>query len=128
MGSSAGRRGAEEAGAGWRFLRLQMKQWAASLALGLALAMCPLQGGAMNKGPQDAGTGRSGLPYAGDRTFATLDEYLAYLEYLSTADRPHYRRVSPELYELVPGTPLAQPLEKRFFSRQELLEKYGFDH
>lgn len=67
----------------------------------------------------------SGLPYAGDRTFNSLDEYLAFLRKAGEYDTPWYRKAGPDEYEEVarrfPGTPAKR------FTRAELLRKYGFE-
>ena len=65
------------------------------------------------------------LPFAGGRTFATLDEYLAFRRELGTMDKPFYREVKPGLYELDTGRgPKTAPPER--YTRAELLAKFGF--
>ncbi|MFW2829151.1 hypothetical protein [Sphingomonas sp. ID0503] len=68
--------------------------------------------------------GRTGLPYARDRSFATLDEYLAFREKQGAIDLPWYREVSPGVYEL--QTRRLPPPEKTRFTRAELAAKFGF--
>lgn len=63
--------------------------------------------------------------------FRSLDEYLAFLERTQgPVDGPWYREIRPGVYELVTGNlrvlgadPNAQ---KRTFTRQELMQQFGF--
>jgi hypothetical protein len=68
--------------------------------------------------------GVANLPFARGRTFATLDEYLAYRRSLGATDVPWYREVRPGVYELVSRRP--HGAEPQTFTRQELLERFGF--
>lgn len=73
---------------------------------------------------QGSGKAVEGLPFAGDRSFATLDAYLAFLEEQGAFDTPWYREIAPGVYELVTRRP---PWEKaKTFTREQLLEKFGF--
>ena len=65
------------------------------------------------------------LPYAPGRSFKTLDEYLAWRRKLGTMDRPFYEQVSPGVYRLVSGRRLPGRPD-RLFTRQELMEQFGF--
>lgn len=64
-------------------------------------------------------------PYAGDRQFRTLDEYLAYRKTLGATDRPWYEEISPGVYKLTGGRRLPGSPDKTY-TRRELLEKFGF--
>lgn len=71
--------------------------------------------------------GRVGnLPYAQGRTFATLDEYLAFLERLGTMDIPYYERLPDGRYRYITGRG-TQHRPPEIYTRTELMEKYGFD-
>lgn len=65
-----------------------------------------------------------GLPFSQGRSFSSLDEYLAFLKKRGAYDVPWYREVRPGVYELVsrrgPGA------QRQIFTRQQLLEKFGF--
>lgn len=70
-------------------------------------------------------------PGAGGRTFATLDDYLAYLrDYAAPMDRPWYREVRPGVYRIETGNlrtgerPGAAP--ERLFTREDLERRFGF--
>ena len=65
------------------------------------------------------------LPYAKGREFETLDSYLAWREELGHRDLPWYLKREDGRYELVAGRrpPGYQP---EVFTREELMEKYGF--
>ncbi|MCV0396060.1 MAG: hypothetical protein K5872_18075 [Rhizobiaceae bacterium] len=69
----------------------------------------------------------SALPFARGQSFATLDEYLAHRRRLGTMDVPYYREVSPGRYRLEGGSPTPVPAPDRIWTREELLEKYGFE-
>lgn len=66
----------------------------------------------------------SDLPYAQGRSFATLDDYLAFRRERGAIDLPWYREARPGVYELVtrrgPGAP------PKTFTRAELMRRYGF--
>lgn len=64
-----------------------------------------------------------------NQRFATLDEYLAYLEKMNgPIDKPWYRQIRPGVYELQTGNyqPLGGDDQKRVFTREELKQKFGF--
>jgi len=65
------------------------------------------------------------LPHAQGKVFYTLDEYLMHLEKISAQDRPYYQKSSPGQYKLMTGRG-GNLLEPKFFSREELAEKFGF--
>ena len=66
----------------------------------------------------------AGLPFSQGRSFATLDDYLAFLKARGAHDVPWYREARPGVYELVtrrrPGTP------PQLFTREQLAQKFGF--
>lgn len=66
----------------------------------------------------------SNLPYARERTFRTLDQYLAHLEQLGAIDLPYWREVAPGVYERV-TTRMPRRAPERA-TRAELMERYGF--
>src|SRR3546814_7486605 len=57
--------------------------------------------------------------------FATLDEYLAFLEKGAAIDKAYYRKVGPDLYELV--TTIEPPPPTKRHTRAELARQIGFD-
>lgn len=76
--------------------------------------------------PAAAGRGVAGLPDARGRRFPTLDAYLAHLRaYAGPIDRPWYREVAPDRFELQRGT-LRTPAPPPIFTRAELERKFGF--
>ncbi|WP_338274983.1 hypothetical protein [Roseicyclus marinus] len=68
--------------------------------------------------------GQAERPFSQGRDFADLDAYLAHLEALGPMDIQWYRRRPDGTYEQIrlrlPGTP------PEIFTRQELLDRYGF--
>ena len=76
-----------------------------------------------NGGPSATGA-VTDLPFAQGQSFETLDAYLAHLETLGTIGITWYRTLPDGRYEAVrrraPGTP------PTIFTRQELLDRYGF--
>ena len=64
------------------------------------------------------------LPHAAGRTFATLDDYLAFLRERGAYDVPWYREVRPGIYELV--TRRAPGKAALTFTREELARRFGF--
>ncbi len=78
-----------------------------------------------NSTPEQMGV--SGLRYAGNQTFVSLDDYLAHLQKLSVQDVPYYREVEPGLYKHEAGRqPPGRVVIDRLFTREELEEKFGF--
>jgi hypothetical protein len=72
------------------------------------------------------GTGASGsLPHADGREFATLDAYLAHLQHLGTIGIAWYERMPDGRYQLVMRRPPHEAPE--VFTREELLERFGFE-
>ena len=64
------------------------------------------------------------LPFSQGRSFASLDEYLAFLRERGRYDVPWYREIRPGVYELVSRRgPGAEP---RHFTRDELERRFGF--
>lgn len=67
----------------------------------------------------------SGLPFSQGRSFASLDDYLAFLETRGAYDVPWYREIRPGVYELAtrrrPGTP------PQLSTREQLAQKFGFN-
>ncbi len=71
----------------------------------------------------------SGLPYAQGLSFTQLDDYLNHLRRLAPQDRPYFDEVAPGQYRRIigrraPGT----PEDPRIYTRQDLLDMYGFKH
>ena len=66
------------------------------------------------------------LPYARGNSFATLDDYLAYLEmYNGPIDLPWWREIKPGLYRYeahMPGSDKAAETA----TREELARRFGF--
>lgn len=65
-------------------------------------------------------------PNAVNQRFASLDEYLAFLERGAAMDKAWYREIRPGVYQLETGNYRGPPIEKRNFTREELMRKYGF--
>lgn len=66
-----------------------------------------------------------------NQRFASLDEYLAFLEKTSApVDGPWYKQVRPGIYQLQTGNlrvlDADKAEEKRLFTRRELEKKFGF--
>ncbi len=93
--------------------------------LAAVLAACQPNGSEPDTVIDDSTRPLTDLPYAQGLEFATLDAYLAHRETLGATDRPYYRRLKDGAYELVAGrrAPGAAP---EIFTREDLLEKYGF--
>lgn len=66
------------------------------------------------------------LPFARGKSFDTLDAYLKHLKEMSKIDAPYYERIGPELYRKHSRS-RPRPGAKVEFTRQELLEKFGFE-
>jgi hypothetical protein len=66
----------------------------------------------------------AGLPFAQGRTFSSLDEYLAFRRGRGAHDIPYYREVGPGVYELVGRR--GPDAEKKTYTRQELMQQFGF--
>lgn len=92
----------------------------------LALATIVMAGGGALL-PNDAKSNESepGLPHAQGQSFATLDAYLAHLEKLGEIGISWYERMPDGRYRLIkrrmPGS------EPEIYTRQELLDRFGFD-
>lgn len=69
----------------------------------------------------------AGLPHAQGKTFPNLDAYLAHLRKMGAQDRPYYKEVEPGKYQLMSGRG-SNRREPQYFTREQLLKKYGFDH
>lgn len=66
------------------------------------------------------------LPFAQGRSFASLDEYLAFRQRRGAHGVPWYRRITGDRYELVSRRgPGAAPV---IHTRAELAKKFGFAH
>ncbi len=72
-------------------------------------------------GPQPMTTSNSNDASA---RFATLDDYLAHLEKGGAMDRPYYHRLPDGRYQLIAGR--GSNRNPQYFSRDELLQKFGF--
>lgn len=72
----------------------------------------------------EASQGVRGLPYAGDRVFYTLDDYLAYRRELGKVDRPYYELIGPNLYRLNTGRGM-DPAKAQVFTREQLSREFG---
>lgn len=72
-----------------------------------------------------AGEPVGGLPWAGTRSFDTLDEYLAYLDHGAAIGKPHYKEIEPDLFVLVPGKMTDAPKNDPI-TREALAQKLGF--
>ena len=74
--------------------------------------------------------GRRDLPFSHGRSFATLDGYLAHLrDHAGPIGQPWYREIRRGVYELVSSArPLVpeQEQETRLFTREQLMERFGF--
>lgn len=71
----------------------------------------------------------SGLPYAGEVSFATLDEYLAYLRQGAAMDKPWYKEIEPGVYQLQRSGNFRQlepTVENEPVTREELARRLGF--
>lgn len=102
----------------------------AALLLPLIAATAPAPGApdrAWLAGARKAQAVPQRLPRAGDRSFRSLDEYLAWLrEHAAPVDRPWYREVWPGLYQLQTGNLRRPGRPARLFTRAELERKFGF--
>lgn len=61
-----------------------------------------------------------------NQRFRSLDEYLAFREKGAAMDKAWYREIKPGLYQLETGNYRGPAIEKRLFTRAELMRKYGF--
>jgi hypothetical protein len=111
------------------FFRVALILSCAGSTLSIAAALEPPPAGAKTMtdtaGPDTAG--RADLPFSQGLRFSTLDAYLAHRRKLGTMDRPFYEEIAPGLYKLRGGSPMAVPVPDVTLTRQELMEKYGFD-
>ena len=80
--------------------------------------------GAQSEGEDSAcGEPVSNLPFSRGRAFATLDEYLAYLELQGAIDLPWWRQIGRGVYERVVRMPEAQ---RETATREQLMSRFGF--
>lgn len=72
----------------------------------------------------------TGLPYAGDVSFGSLDEYLAYLRQGAAMDKPWYKEIRPGVFQLQRSgnfRPLGGDVaENEPVTREELARRLGF--
>lgn len=61
-----------------------------------------------------------------NQQFRTLDEYLAFRKKRGAVDDAWYREIRPGVYQLESGNYRGPAAEKRTFTREELMRKYGF--
>jgi hypothetical protein len=67
------------------------------------------------------------LPYARGKSFDSLDAYLLYLQtYNGPIDLPYWRPVGGDRFEHVRGR-MTPPPEPEFATREELMERFGFE-
>ena len=89
-----------------------------------AIALCIASAAACAQPPAPQHHAVAGLPFSQGRSFATLDDYLAFLERRGASDVPWYREIRPGIYELVsrrgPGA------ARQTFTREQLAKKFGF--
>lgn len=108
---------------------LRIGRLAAAAGLGIAAASIAVAAAEPSKGAgiEDEGAAPvTNLPYARGRSFRTLDEYLAFRRKSGAIDLPWYREVRPGLYKLETGN-LRPPGPERYFTREELERKFGFE-
>ena len=80
----------------------------------------------MDQAPSEAapeGAPVAGLPFSQGQSFATLDDYLAFLRKRSAYDVPYWQEVSPGVYRAVAGR--AGP-QAQTYTREELERRFGF--
>lgn len=87
------------------------------LAIAAAFAMSWGTVSAMSKAPE-----QKTAPAA---RFATLDAYLAHLAKGGTMDRPYYHLLPDGRYQLIAGR--GSNRNPQYFTRDELLRKFGFE-
>ena len=61
-----------------------------------------------------------------NQRFRTLDDYLAFREKGAAIDKAWYREIRPGVYQLETGNYRGPAIEKRIFTRAELMRKHGF--
>lgn len=87
-----------------------------------------LFGAAVALAAPSAGNGGGGpvpdLPFSSGQTFADLDAYLAHLQELGTMGIPWFRQLPDGRYVEVRRRPPGE--EPEVFTRQELLDRFGF--
>ena len=88
-----------------------------ALAIGVVIAMTWGTMSAMSEAPE-----QKTAPAA---RFATLDDYLAHLAKGGTMDRPYYHLLPDGRYQLIAGR--GSNRNPQFFTRDELLRKFGFE-
>jgi hypothetical protein len=93
------------------------------LGLGVACALSLLAAPASANG--GGGPDRSDLPFARGLSFGDLDAYLAHLQTLGTMGIPWYQALPDGRYVLVRRRPPGETPE--VFTRQQLLDRFGFD-
>jgi hypothetical protein len=75
--------------------------------------------------PDAAPAPRRALPHARGRSFATLDEYLAFRRAQGAIDLPWYKEVAPDVFEL--QTTMRPAPAPRRYTRAELARMFGFE-
>lgn len=90
----------------------------------LAMAVVVLAASAACADSQASGGPVSGLPHAGGRQFASLDDYLAFLKQRGAMDIPWYELQPDGRYLYIRGRGSAN--NPQYFTRRQLLEKFGF--
>ena len=105
---------------------------AASLALVAPAGAAPLRELGPSDQPQPRSTPKPGtnvktshVPI--NQRFATLDDYLAYLEKTSALDNAWYREIRPGHYRLETPSLRGPYKGQRVFTREQLLAKFGFE-
>lgn len=65
-----------------------------------------------------------GLPFAGERSFCSLEAYLVFREELGATDRPYFRKVAPNVYEHV--KPRLKEASREYYTSEQLSQMFGF--
>lgn len=94
------------------------------LGLGFAGLVALAAQDALGNGGAAGEGGTKALPFAQGQSFETLDAYLAHLETLGTIGIRWYQRRPDGSYVVVERLPPGSA--PQIFTRQELLERYGF--
>ena len=66
-------------------------------------------------------------PHSQGKSFSNIDEYLAHLRKMGAQDRPFYEKIGPNKYRLNTGRG-SRRKPPQIFTRQQLLNKYGFSN